>query len=169
MLYFSSKNNTDSNLRQDIATNCVDGPLLQNSPILFSNEPQHFLHNAKLLVTQRPITKNVRKLWQNWAEHCRIKETTSTAATHKLLCTMNIQLFGLVYPGRLGDTKFHADEWLFITFWSGSITSKNATYFWTFPEGYQGSMISNVNLFSIMINVFKSTNTSNVFVFAPKR
>ena len=34
---------------------------------------------------------------------------------------MNIQLFGLVYPGRLGDTKFHAGEWLFITFWSGLI------------------------------------------------
>ena len=50
-----------------------------------------------------------------------------------------------------------------------SLTSKNTTYFWTFPESYQGSMISNVNLFSIMINVFKSTKTSNVFVFAPKR
>ena len=42
-------------------------------------------------------------------------------------------------------------------------------YFWTFPESYQGSMISSVNLFSVTINVFKSTKTSNVFVFAPKR
>ena len=93
---------------------------------------------------------------------------------------MNIQLFGLVYTGRLGDKRFHADEWLFIIFWSGSLTwapevsdqmttSKNAIYFWTFPESYQGSMISNVNLFSIMINVCKATSTSNVFVFAPNR
>ena len=102
MLYFSSKNNTYGNLRQDIATNCVDRPILQNSPILqFSNEPQHFLHNAKLSYAAL-ITKYVRKLWQNWAEHCRIKETTSTAVTHK-----SCARYPTVWPCLSWEARWH--------------------------------------------------------------
>ena len=48
------------------------------------------------------ITKYVRKLWQNWAEHCRIKETTSTAVTHK-----SCARYPTVWPCLSWEARWH--------------------------------------------------------------
>ena len=97
--------------------------------------PYYKIRQEVITKLRRTQQKKNKLLQQQW----RIKAN----------CTMNIQQFGLVYPGRLGDTRFHADEWLFTTFWSGSTTSKNAIYFWNFPESYQGQWFP-MSIFSLL-------------------